>query len=171
MPLPTLQGEPFHRYIPFLVFISKQTFLFSDTGYMKTSGSCPICEGSRPRSSLLWLALVATLFVSINSEIGSETGPLDITMLPIWRGGSLSSISCLGFRVSLSSLRTYKFSHSHQSNSSSILPPPSSPHSTRETPAHARCAARSPLGRDAFCDVWGAAMLRHLIRSSSSRAG
>jgi len=34
-------------------------------------------------------------------EIGSKYGPFDIAMLPIWRGGTLSFIARLGFRVSL----------------------------------------------------------------------
>ncbi|KAI0289145.1 beta-lactamase superfamily domain-containing protein [Russula brevipes] len=33
------------------------------------------------------------------SEIGSKYGPFDIAMLPIWRGGSLSFIARLGFRL------------------------------------------------------------------------
>jgi len=34
------------------------------------------------------------------TEIGSKYGPFDIAMLPIWRGGTLSFIARLGFRVS-----------------------------------------------------------------------
>jgi N-acyl-phosphatidylethanolamine-hydrolysing phospholipase D len=33
------------------------------------------------------------------AEIGSKYGPFDIAMIPIWRGGSLSLIARLGFRV------------------------------------------------------------------------
>ncbi|KAI9507310.1 Metallo-hydrolase/oxidoreductase [Russula earlei] len=33
------------------------------------------------------------------SEIGSKCGPFDVAMLPIWRGGTLSFIARLGFRL------------------------------------------------------------------------
>jgi hypothetical protein len=38
----------------------------------------------------------------MTTEIGSKYGPFDIAMLPIWRGGTLSFIARLGFRVSIS---------------------------------------------------------------------
>ncbi|KAN0120837.1 Metallo-hydrolase/oxidoreductase [Russula decolorans] len=47
-----------------------------DSGYMTTSGPCPIFK-----------------------EIGSKYGPFDIAMIPIWRGGTLSLIARLGFRL------------------------------------------------------------------------
>ncbi|KAI9461912.1 Metallo-hydrolase/oxidoreductase [Lactarius psammicola] len=51
-------------------------YFAGDTGYMTPSGPCPIFE-----------------------EIGSKYGPFDIAMLPIWRGGSLSFVARLGFRI------------------------------------------------------------------------
>ncbi|KAH9968567.1 beta-lactamase superfamily domain-containing protein [Russula compacta] len=51
-------------------------YFAGDSGYMTTSGPCPIFE-----------------------EIGSKYGPFDIAMLPIWRGGTLSFIARLGFRL------------------------------------------------------------------------
>ncbi len=35
----------------------------------------------------------------IFKEIGSKYGPFDIAIIPIWRGGTLSFIARLGFRV------------------------------------------------------------------------
>ncbi|KAH9954713.1 beta-lactamase superfamily domain-containing protein [Russula dissimulans] len=55
-------------------------YFAGDTGYMTTDGPCPIFK-----------------------EIGSKYGPFDIAMLPIWRGGTLSFISRLGFRLMHSS--------------------------------------------------------------------
>jgi hypothetical protein len=37
----------------------------------------------------------------MTAEIGSKYGPFDIAMIPIWRGGTLSFIARLGFRVRL----------------------------------------------------------------------
>jgi N-acyl-phosphatidylethanolamine-hydrolysing phospholipase D len=51
-------------------------YFAGDSGYMTPSGPCPIFE-----------------------EIGSKYGPFDIAMLPIWRGGSLSFVARLGFRI------------------------------------------------------------------------
>lgn len=51
-------------------------YFAGDSGYMTPSGPCPIFE-----------------------EIGSKYGPFDIAMLPIWRGGSLSFLARLGFRI------------------------------------------------------------------------
>ena len=105
VPLFTSQGEAFHRHSPFLVSVSNQAFIRSDTGYMTTSGPCPIFEGLVPISlSFGWRADGDSF--SIDVEILSKHGPFDIAMLPIWRGGTLSCIARLGFRVSLSSLRT-----------------------------------------------------------------
>jgi len=55
VPLFTSQGEPFHRQSPFLVSVSNQAFIRSDTGYMTTSDPCPIFEGLAPISpSFTW---------------------------------------------------------------------------------------------------------------------
>jgi hypothetical protein len=35
----------------------------------------------------------------MTTEIGSKYGPFDIAMIPIWRGGTLSVIARLGYRV------------------------------------------------------------------------
>jgi len=51
-------------------------YFAGDTGYMTPTGPCPIFK-----------------------EIGSKYGPFDIAMLPIWRGGTLSFIARLGFRL------------------------------------------------------------------------
>ncbi|KAH9996334.1 beta-lactamase superfamily domain-containing protein [Russula vinacea] len=51
-------------------------YFAGDSGYMSTSGPCPCFE-----------------------EIGSKYGPFDIAMIPIWRGGSLSFVARLGFRL------------------------------------------------------------------------
>ncbi len=49
----------------------------SDSRYMTASGPSPVFK-----------------------EIGSKyDGPIDIGMIPIWRGGTLSFIACLSFRV------------------------------------------------------------------------
>lgn len=34
-------------------------------------------------------------------EIGERYGPMDLSMIPIWRGGTLSFIASLGLRVRL----------------------------------------------------------------------
>jgi N-acyl-phosphatidylethanolamine-hydrolysing phospholipase D len=78
----------------------------SDTGYMKTSGPCPIFEGLVLFcffKTLRCVVLMDRFLSRITSEIGSKYGPFDIAMLPIWRGGTLSFIARLGFRVSVSS--------------------------------------------------------------------
>jgi len=104
------------------------------------------------------LALTAILFVSIEAEIGPEHGPFDIAMLPIWRGGTLSFIARLDFRMSPSSLQTNlqsphapagRTAHSH-----SRLPPHHISRDAGAGPVHTRRAARSPLARDAFRDVF-----------------
>ncbi|KAI0279568.1 beta-lactamase superfamily domain-containing protein [Russula aff. rugulosa BPL654] len=51
-------------------------YFTGDSGYMMTSGPCPIFK-----------------------EIGSKYGPFDIAMIPIWRGGTLSVIARLGYRL------------------------------------------------------------------------
>ncbi|KAI0061252.1 Metallo-hydrolase/oxidoreductase [Artomyces pyxidatus] len=57
--------------------IKRVTAYFAgDSGYMTTNGPCPIFQ-----------------------EIGEKYGPFDIAMLPIWRGGTLSFIARLGFRL------------------------------------------------------------------------
>ena len=84
---------------PFIVIPSfsrmylKPSLPFRHTGYMTTSGLCPIFEGSRHNHPFLFLALKATFFISINSKIGSKHGPFefDIAMLPI--GAAAPSLS------------------------------------------------------------------------------
>jgi hypothetical protein len=100
----TSQGKLCHRFSIFtLVLISTQTY-DSDTGYMTTSGPCPIFEGLVPVFfNCLFVVLMPCHFFSRITEIGSKYGPFDIAMLPIWRGGTLSFIARLGFRVSISS--------------------------------------------------------------------
>ena len=75
-------------------------------------------------------------------EIGSKYGPFDIAMLPIWRGGSLSFISRLGFRVRLSLSRARLLSLSRSSPSQQTLPGEKSPSNPLMSPpsqiVHAR---------------------------------
>ena len=98
----------------------------------------------------------------MTTEIGSKYGPFDIAMIPIWRGGTLSFIARLGFRV--------RFSHlpSHQTN---VQPKHKYNPATADTRSRfisclvarvavagstdARRAARSPFARDAFCYICG----------------
>ncbi|KAL5533422.1 hypothetical protein ACEPAF_5198 [Sanghuangporus sanghuang] len=47
-----------------------------DTGYLGTRGACPAFK-----------------------EIGERYGPIDLAMIPIWRGGTLSFVSQLGLRL------------------------------------------------------------------------
>ncbi|KAI0761404.1 beta-lactamase superfamily domain-containing protein [Irpex lacteus] len=47
-----------------------------DTGYMTQNGPCPAF-----------------------AEIGERYGPFDVSMIPIWRGGSLAWISAIGLRL------------------------------------------------------------------------
>ncbi|KAL5528938.1 hypothetical protein ACEPAG_4912 [Sanghuangporus baumii] len=47
-----------------------------DTGYLGTKGACPAFK-----------------------EIGERYGPIDLAMIPIWRGGTLSFISQIGLRL------------------------------------------------------------------------
>ncbi|KZS91257.1 Metallo-hydrolase/oxidoreductase [Sistotremastrum niveocremeum HHB9708] len=47
-----------------------------DTGYMTSTGPCPVFK-----------------------EIGEKYGPFNISMLPIWRGGTLSFIARMGLRL------------------------------------------------------------------------
>jgi L-ascorbate metabolism protein UlaG (beta-lactamase superfamily) len=51
-----------------------------DTGYRRTAKSSAVCP--------------------IFKEIGQKFGPLDMSFVPIWRGGSLGFISHLGLRLS-----------------------------------------------------------------------
>jgi len=153
--------SPFIAIRPFLVSVSNQTSICSDTGYMATSGACAIFEGLVPISlSFGWRADGDSF--SINVEILCKHCPFDIAMLPIWRGGTLSFIARLGFRVSPSSLRTnLQPPHTPIGGTArphSRLPPHRISRDAGAGSAHAQRAARSPLARDAFCDV---CRLRH----------
>ena len=65
---------------------------------------------------------------TITAEIGSKYGPFDIAMIPIWRGGTLSLIARLGFRVRffsslLTSYSSTKYIITHITMSGSPLIP------------------------------------------------
>ncbi len=75
MPLPTSQGQWFPSPI-LTAYIFQFNFGDSDSGYMMTSGPCPIFK-----------------------ENGFKYGPFDIAMIPIWRGGTLFFNAHIGFRV------------------------------------------------------------------------
>ncbi len=64
---------------------------------MTPSGPCPIFEGLS-----VYLPKMTVVTTHTCVEIGSKYGPFDIAMLPIWRGGSLSFVARLGFRVRIS---------------------------------------------------------------------
>ena len=87
----------------------------SDTGYRRSAGSdevCPVFEGKHlsrdpNRDRNLGTASSLTQCVTyICAEIGQKWGPFDVSLIPIWRGGTLGFISWAGLRVSDVDTRT-----------------------------------------------------------------
>lgn len=66
-----------------------------DTGYKNNTGVCPIFKGQE-----ICFIQTQMAMLMIGAEIGERCGPIDLALLPIWRGGTLSFVSQLGLRVS-----------------------------------------------------------------------
>ena len=62
---------------------------------MTQEGPCPAFKGNINSNHLQHSR---SKFV-LSEDIGIMYGPFDLSMIPIWRGGSLSFISALGLRV------------------------------------------------------------------------
>ncbi|KAF7793291.1 hypothetical protein EIP86_004402 [Pleurotus ostreatoroseus] len=72
----------------------------SDTGYMTQDGPCPAFKGT------LCVIFKFSDFESdfVSPEIGERYGPLDLALLSIWRGSSLSFLSTFGLRLATTEL-------------------------------------------------------------------
>ena len=101
VPPSTSHGKCFPSPI-FSAYAYQLNFDDSDLGYMATSGPCPILKVSS-QSALFVFGDADLRPVGTNNKhryrLQIRSGALDIAMIPIWRGGTLSVIARLGFRV------------------------------------------------------------------------